>query len=123
MSRPEPTWIGAFQQLASPLKGLPRRWSHQQPRRRPTLTTATTTRTDTFVLPTQRNRLDQLRGRLRGAVHESSDPAYHALATPWNLAVPMRPAAVVEARTPGDVVQSVRFAGAHGITVGVQATG
>jgi len=87
------------------------------------VTTATTTRTDTFILPIQRTPLDKLGDRLAGAVHEPTDPAYQALTTPWNLAVPMRPAAVIDAQTPQDVVQAVRFAGAHGLTVGVQATG
>ena len=35
----------------------------------------------------------------------------------------MRPAAVVAVRTAEDVVATVRFAGAHGFTAGVQATG
>ncbi|MGY1740018.1 MULTISPECIES: FAD-binding oxidoreductase [unclassified Blastococcus] len=61
--------------------------------------------------------------RLTGSVHSPGDPGYDALATPWNLAVPMRPAAVVEARTAADVVAAVRFAGEHGLTAGVQATG
>jgi FAD/FMN-containing dehydrogenase len=87
------------------------------------VTTTTTTRPDAFVLPVQRTPLDQLRARLDGAVYEPSDHEYDALVTPWNLAVPMRPAAVVQARTAQDVVQAVRFAGAHGLTTGVQATG
>jgi hypothetical protein len=87
------------------------------------VTAATTTLPDAFVLPTQRTPLDQLRARLDGAVYEPSDHEYDELVTPWNLAVPMRPAAVVQARTAQDVVQAVRFAGAHGLTAGVQATG
>ncbi|WP_409328983.1 FAD-binding oxidoreductase [Trujillonella humicola] len=66
---------------------------------------------------------DELATRLTGAVHLPGDPGYDALVTPWNLAVPMRPAAVVEARTAADVVAAVRFAGEHGLTAGVQATG
>jgi hypothetical protein len=45
------------------------------------------------------------------------------LVTPWNLAVPMQPAAVVAPRTAQDVAAAVRFAGKHGLTAGVQATG
>ncbi|MGK5111314.1 FAD-binding oxidoreductase [Geodermatophilus sp. CPCC 205506] len=66
---------------------------------------------------------DALRDRLTGAVHTPGEAGYDALVTPWNLAVPMRPAAVVDARTAEDVVAAVRFAGAHGLTAGVQATG
>jgi FAD binding domain-containing protein len=66
---------------------------------------------------------DTLRDRLTGAVHTPGEPGYDALVTPWNLAVPMQPAAVVDARTAEDVVAAVRFAGEHGLTAGVQATG
>ena len=77
---------------------------------------------DTTVA-TARPTYDELADRLTGAVHQPGDPGYDALTTPWNLAVPMRPAAVVEARTAADVVAAVRFAGEHGLTAGVQATG
>ena len=75
------------------------------------------------VLPVQRAAYDDLRVRLVGGLHEPSSPSYEALVTPWNLAVPMRPAAVVQARCADDVVETIRYAGAHGMTVGVQATG
>jgi hypothetical protein len=78
---------------------------------------------DAPVAPDQDVTYDTLRDRLTGAVHTPGEPGYDALVTPWNLAVPMRPAAVVEARTAGDVVAAVRFAGEHGLTAGVQATG
>ncbi len=64
-----------------------------------------------------------LRAQLTGSLHTPDEPEYEALVSPWNLAVPMRPAAVVAARTAEDVVAAVRFAGAHGFTAGVQATG
>ncbi|MGY1607606.1 MULTISPECIES: FAD-binding oxidoreductase [unclassified Geodermatophilus] len=67
--------------------------------------------------------LDALRDRLTGSVHAAGEPGYDALVSPWNLAVPMRPAAVVDARTAEDVAAAVRFAGEHGLTAGVQATG
>jgi len=67
--------------------------------------------------------LDQLRAQLDGPVHVPADEAYDALVTPWNLAIPMRPAVVVAARTARDVAATVRFAGEHGLTAGVQATG
>jgi hypothetical protein len=66
---------------------------------------------------------DALADRLTGAMYTPGDPGYDACVTPWNLAVPMRPAAVVAARTAADVVAAVRFAGEHGLTAGVQATG
>ena len=68
-------------------------------------------------------RLDLLRRRLTGEVHVPGEPSYDTLVAPWNLAVAMRPAAVVAPRTAQDVVATVRFAGDHGLTAGVQATG
>jgi hypothetical protein len=75
------------------------------------------------ALPQQRPPFDTLRRDVAGAVHEPHQPAYAALVTPWNLAVPMQPAAVVAARTAADVATTVRFARSCGLTVGVQATG
>ena len=66
---------------------------------------------------------DALRAELTGSLHTPDEPEYDALVSPWNLAVPMRPAAVVAVRTAEDVAAAVRFAGAHGFTAGVQATG
>ena len=66
---------------------------------------------------------DSLRRRLTGSLLTHDEPGYDELVSPWNLAVPMRPAAVVAARTAQDVVETVRFAGSHGLTAGVQATG
>jgi FAD/FMN-containing dehydrogenase len=67
--------------------------------------------------------LDELRARVSGVVAERHEPAYQELVTPWNLAVEMRPAAVVVVRSAADVVETVAFARRHGMTVGVQATG
>jgi hypothetical protein len=75
------------------------------------------------ALPQQRADLDALRRSLTGELAEPHDPAYADLVTPWNVAVPMQPAAVVAAATADDVVTTVRYAGEHGLTVGVQATG
>lgn len=71
----------------------------------------------------RRTSLDVLRSRLTGSVHGPEDAEYAALCSPWNLAVPMRPAGVVAVRTAEDVAATVRFAREHGYTVGVQATG
>ena len=66
---------------------------------------------------------DALRAELTGSLHTPGEPEYDALVSPWNLAVPMWPAAVVAVRTAADVAATVRFAGASGYTAGVQATG
>jgi FAD/FMN-containing dehydrogenase len=60
---------------------------------------------------------------LTGSVHTPDDPGYGAHVTPWNLAIQLDPAAVVDARTAEDVAGAVRFARAFGLTAGVQATG
>lgn len=60
---------------------------------------------------------------LTGSVHTPEAPEYAAHVTPWNLAVQLEPAAVVDARTAEDVAGAVRFARAFGLTAGVQATG
>jgi hypothetical protein len=58
-----------------------------------------------------------------GTVAVPGDEAYDALVSPWNLAIPVRPAAVVAANTAQDVVEAVRFAGRYGLLVTPQATG
>ena len=68
-------------------------------------------------------RFEPLRHRIGGVLALPGDEAYTRLATPWNVAVTARPAAVVEARSAGDVVEAVRFAGRSGLAVAVQATG
>ncbi len=67
--------------------------------------------------------LDGLRRRLSGGLGLPGDELHTRLSTPWNVAVPTSPAAVVEARTAQDVVEAVRFAAAAGLAVGVQCTG
>ena len=66
---------------------------------------------------------ETLGSRLTGSVHTPGDPRYDALVSPWNLAVEIRPAAVVDAHTAEDVVEAVRFAAENRLTAGVQATG
>jgi len=79
------------------------------------------------VVPPQRESgrllVDRLPERLRDVVHLPGSAAYEAHVTPWMLAVPMHPAAVVAARTADDVVAAVRLAAELAMTVGVQATG
>jgi FAD/FMN-containing dehydrogenase len=57
------------------------------------------------------------------AVAFPGDTDYARLATPWNLAVPTTPLAVVEAASAEDVVRTVTFAAERGIPVAVQSTG
>ena len=71
----------------------------------------------------RRARFDELRARVSGTVAERHEPSYDELVTPWNLAVAMRPAAVVAPLSAADVATTVAFARAHDMTVGVQATG
>jgi FAD/FMN-containing dehydrogenase len=65
----------------------------------------------------------ELASRTRGTVAVPGDADYDALVAPWNVAVPVRPAAVVAAETAEDVVEAVRFAAEHGLRVTPQATG
>jgi FAD/FMN-containing dehydrogenase len=65
---------------------------------------------------------DGLREAVDADVAWPGDPAYERV-TPWNLAVSMQPGAVVFAASAGDVAETMRFAGARGLRVAVQATG
>lgn len=65
----------------------------------------------------------ELDARTHGAVVVPGDPAYDAIVSPWNLAVPVRPVAVLAAKTAQDVVEAVRFANRHDLRVTPQATG
>ena len=58
-----------------------------------------------------------------GTVAVPGDRTYDALVAPWNVAVPVRPAAVLAAFDAQDVVEAVQFAARHGIRVTPQATG
>ncbi|MBD3923273.1 FAD-binding oxidoreductase [Nocardioides cavernae] len=58
-----------------------------------------------------------------GTVAVPGDRAYDALVSPWNLAVPVQPAAVLAAFDAQDVVEAVQFAARHGLRVTPQATG
>ncbi|WP_019136193.1 FAD-binding oxidoreductase [Cellulomonas massiliensis] len=56
-------------------------------------------------------------------VHRPGSDRYAALTRTLNLAVAVRPLAVVEAAGPADVSATVRLAAAFGVPVGVQSTG
>ncbi|MEZ0447376.1 FAD-binding oxidoreductase [Cellulomonas sp. ICMP 17802] len=65
----------------------------------------------------------ELSARTQGTVATPDDEEYDALVSPWNLAIPVKPAAVLAAETDRDVVEAVRFAAEHGLRVTPQATG
>lgn len=58
-----------------------------------------------------------------GPVHLPGDPSYEAAATPWNLAVRQRPAAVATPQTAAEVADVVRWARRSGLRVAPQSTG
>ncbi|QBR92888.1 FAD-binding oxidoreductase [Nocardioides euryhalodurans] len=58
-----------------------------------------------------------------GTVAVPGEKRYDALVSPWNVAVPVRPAAVLAAHDAQDVVEAVQFAARHGMRVTPQATG
>ena len=64
-----------------------------------------------------------LAGALTGELLLPGAADYERLATPWNLAAPGRPAAVIVAADAGDVSHTVGFAARHRLQVAVQATG
>ncbi|GAA2054880.1 FAD-binding oxidoreductase [Williamsia deligens] len=66
--------------------------------------------------------LDALRADVTGTVAAPGEPGYER-AMPWNVAVPVAPAAVVFAVGADDVAATMRVAAAHGLTVAVAATG
>lgn len=58
-----------------------------------------------------------------GTLAVPGEKKYDALVSPWNLAIPVRPAAVLAAFDAQDVVEAVQFAARHGLRVTPQATG
>ncbi|GAB08974.1 oxidoreductase [Gordonia araii NBRC 100433] len=67
--------------------------------------------------------VDELRAKIRGGAWFSDDPEFDAHRRPWNLAVDQDVWAVVEAADADDVVELVRFAGAHGVPIATQPSG
>src|SRR5262245_28059196 len=66
---------------------------------------------------------ERLARQLAAPVFDGQDPAAESETTGFNSAVTHRPAVVVAAGSPGDVVAAVRFANDEGLPVTVQATG
>ena len=75
-----------------------------------------------FHSPTIHADLNSLRSELTGSLALPGEPGYE-LATPWNVAVPVRPLAVVEVHDARDVVSTVRYAARTGLRVAVGRTG
>ena len=82
------------------------------------MTTAETPAAFDYIVP-----FAELDARTQGTVAVPGDEKYEPLVSPWNLAIPVRPAAVVAAETDQDVVEAVRFAAGNGLRVTPQATG
>ena len=60
---------------------------------------------------------------LAGELYLPGEPAYDLAVAPWNVAVPVHPAAVVVAADDSDVVAAVRYAAENGLRIAVQCTG
>ena len=83
-----------------------------------------TTNTADELVRTQRTTAQaELAAALAGALYLPGDPAYDAVVAPWNVAVPVRPAAVVVAADALDVSAAMRYAAGNGLRVAVQCTG
>jgi hypothetical protein len=67
--------------------------------------------------------VDELRGRITGAVVTPDEPGYDAARAAWNLTVQQRPAVIVVAGAVADVAEAVRFARSRSLRVAIQATG
>jgi FAD/FMN-containing dehydrogenase len=68
-------------------------------------------------------KLDDLRGRLDGAVVMPGDETWATARQAWNLAVDQQPIAVVYPESAGDVVATVVFASDHGVRIAFNAGG
>ncbi len=88
-----------------------------------TTTTTTSNSTTPDLVPAPRRDRDTVLGEVRGAVHVPGEPEYAALVTPWNVAVPVQPAVVVQPVDAEDVATAVRAAAELGLRVAVQCTG
>jgi hypothetical protein len=67
--------------------------------------------------------LSRLRASCVGVVLTPDQPGYADEVGTWNLSVRLRPAVVVAAAGPEDVVRAVHWATEHGLAIGVNATG
>ena len=67
--------------------------------------------------------VDELAGRLRGAVIRPTDDGYDAARTIWNGMIDRQPAVIVRCAGAADVVAAVEFARAHQLLVAVRGGG
>src|SRR5690606_2897655 len=65
----------------------------------------------------------ELRAQVAGAVIMPGDVGYDEARAAWNLVIDQYPAVIVRVESAADVSAAVRFAGAQGLGVKVQATG
>ncbi|MCW2525226.1 MAG: FAD-binding oxidoreductase [Pseudonocardiales bacterium] len=79
--------------------------------------------TITRVTSLNRRDVSALAAQTSGPVFQPDSPGYEAEHTGFDLSIAQRPAIVVAATKPTDVVAAVRFAAARGLPVAVQATG
>src|SRR5712692_934759 len=68
-------------------------------------------------------RVDELRGRVRGALCLAGEAGYEQARTIWNAMIDRHPAVVVRAAGAADVIQAVRFARDHGLLLAVRGGG
>ncbi len=101
------------------LSNRPASTSNQSARKEPTVTTTITASAPSI------DRLDRLRSRLAGElVTPDSGAEYDEARRVPVISTPFRhPEAIVRAVRPNDVVEAVRFAGAHGRSVAVRSGG
>lgn len=67
--------------------------------------------------------LDRLRSVIRGQCWLPEDAEFEHMRHPWNLAIEQQPLAVIEAADAEDVMQVVRFAAGHRVSVATQPSG
>jgi hypothetical protein len=66
--------------------------------------------------------VDLLRAVIAGEVHVPGDAGYDEARSAFNLALDLRPAAIVVAESASDVINAVRYAKEHGLRVAPQGT-
>jgi len=66
--------------------------------------------------------IDVLRAVIAGDVHAPGDAGYDDARSAFNLAVDLRPAAIVIADSSSDVVNAIRFARSTGLRIAPQGT-
>ncbi|HEU4628934.1 MAG TPA: FAD-binding oxidoreductase [Gemmatimonadaceae bacterium] len=67
--------------------------------------------------------VEQLRARLRGRLLTPDSPGYDEARTIWNAMIDRRPGLIARCAGAADVVETVRFAAAHGIPLAVRGGG